>query len=151
MFPLPVRAQDLDAAARTVWAEARGEGFEGMFSVACVILNRTKRPCWWSRERGDGIPDDTIEAVCHDPWQFSCWNADDPNRPRMLALTGDDILYRAALTAVALAIISGKDPTCGSTHYMTRRRREKGWPKNWGEPRDPIVIIGEHLFYNDIE
>ena len=33
-----------DVLARTLWAEARGEGQAGMEAVACVILNRAAHP-----------------------------------------------------------------------------------------------------------
>ena len=72
-------AKDLDALARTCAGEARGETWEGMIAVCWVVKNRFLKPGWWTRERGDGIEDDTIEAACHDPKQFSCWNAHDPN------------------------------------------------------------------------
>ena len=56
---------DEDAVARTLWAEARGEGFEGMKAVAHVIINRWKR-----RHRKES----TLCGVATEPWQFSAWN-----------------------------------------------------------------------------
>ena len=45
---------DLDTLARTLWAEARGEGVAGMEAVAAVIMNRVNadlgnddKPDWW--------------------------------------------------------------------------------------------------------
>ena len=49
--------------ALTILGEARGEGKMGMYAVACVIQKR-------SIERSL-----TPAKVCHEPWQFSIWNA----------------------------------------------------------------------------
>ncbi len=32
-------------------------------------------------QRGDGIPDDTLAAVCREPNQFSAWNPSDLELP----------------------------------------------------------------------
>jgi spore germination cell wall hydrolase CwlJ-like protein len=55
--------------ARTLWAEARSQGGEGMHAVANVILNRAAQPDWWGKD---------IRSVCLAPYQFSCWNENDP-------------------------------------------------------------------------
>ena len=146
-----LRRIDIDTAARTVWAEARGEGPLGMRAVAWVMKNRLARPCWWSRERGDGTPDDTLEAVARDPWQFSCWNTDDPNLPKLLAADFDDIDFRRAWHAVLQAIDEPAqlDPTHGATHYHVY---ENGWPAGWG-PRSKwkeLSTIYHHRFYKEL-
>ena len=90
------RTEDLDTLARTLYGECRSESREGKIAVAHVIKNRADNPKWWCRKSGDGIPDDTIEAVCRHPWQFSCWNLDDPNRPKLLAATPADKKFASA-------------------------------------------------------
>ncbi|WP_341913694.1 cell wall hydrolase [Ferrovibrio terrae] len=143
------QARDLDTLARTLWGEARGEGRQGMIAVAWVILNRARKPCWWSRNKGDGIEDDTIEAVCRDPWQFSCWNVSDPNRAKLLAVDTADPAFRLAL-AVAEDALAGRlppDPTSGACHYKVS---SLPWPKDWGEPRDADFVHGHHAFYRGI-
>lgn len=146
-------SDDAEVLARTLWGEARGEGLIGMALVAQVILNRMRRPGWWTRQAGDGVPDDTIAAACLDPWQFSCWNAGDPNRAKLLALTDDDKIFRLAriIAGQAVAGTLGADATAGATHYMTAARRRQGWPKSWGTPKEPCAVVGRHLFYNDID
>ena len=65
--------KDRDILARTLWGEARGEGFDGQIAVAWTIRNRVfdgKAKSWW----GEGYAE-----VCLKPWQFSCWNQNDPN------------------------------------------------------------------------
>ncbi len=150
-YPLPADHADFhkDILARTLWGEARSEGRAGMEAVASVILNRHAKPCWWSRNKGDGIPDDTIAAVCLDPWQFSCWNKADPNRAKMLSVTTDDSEFSLALE-VANQAISGiiQDVTAGACHYKVVGWP---WPKSWGAERaQPDYAIGRHEFYRGI-
>ena len=71
--------QDVDVLARTIWGEARGEGFAGQVAVGWAIRNRVEadlgndgKPDWW----GEGYV-----GVCKAPWQFSCWNKNDPFPP----------------------------------------------------------------------
>lgn len=154
MTDLPVKPGeegfDLDILARTLWGEARSEGRKGMEAVASVIMNRLGRPGWWSRQRGDGIADDTIAAVCLDPWQFSAWNRNDPNRAKMLAVTEKDAAFSLAKEVAAQAIASTfPDPTGGACHYKTVGLP---WPKDWGAERpEPDYICGRHEFYRGID
>jgi len=148
----PSRYQrDLDTLARTLWGEARSERRAGMEAVAWVVMNRFARPCWWSRNRGDGIEDDTIEAVCRDPWQFSCWNPKDPNLPKLLGVDQQDRHFRLALEVAAQAM-SGQlppPPQPGACHYKVSSRP---WPKDWGPERPtPDYVVGHHSFYVGIK
>ena len=43
-----MQKNDLDILARTLYGEARGEGTEGMEAVANVIMNRYRKPKWYS-------------------------------------------------------------------------------------------------------
>jgi N-acetylmuramoyl-L-alanine amidase len=143
-----IRPQDIDSLTRTLWGEARSETLEGKVAVAHVVLNRLKRPGWWSRQRGDGIPDDSIEAVCRDPWQFSTWNSGDPNRAKLEAVDLGDGAFRDCMLAALLAVTGrAADPTRGSTHYHATRIRAPRWARG----RSPAVVIGRHLFFNDID
>ncbi len=79
---MPQRERDIDVLARTIWGEARGEGIAGQIAVGWCIRNRVEmdlhndgRPDWW----GEGY-----EGVCRAPWQFSCWNKNDPNFPYLV-------------------------------------------------------------------
>jgi N-acetylmuramoyl-L-alanine amidase len=147
-----IRERDIDALARTLWAEARGEGLTGMEAVACVIINRhivsiQENGFWWS-ENKDEIPDNTIEAVCRDPWQFSCWNKNDPNLDKLLSLTPDDRLFAVALK-IAEDAIDGKIPdiTRGATHYYNPKAVKS---PEWADGK-PLCIIGKHHFYRPSE
>lgn len=135
---------DLDIAARTVYGEARGEGWKGKVAVAWVIKNRSGKGKWWGH---------TIGEVCKYPYQFSAWLEGDPNRELMENTTlATDGLFRECLAACAAAFYGLEpDPTEGACWYMTQNRRLQGWPSSWGDPKEPCVAIGHHLFYNDAE
>ena len=136
---------DLDVMALTVWAESRGEGIKGQSAVAWVIRNRWEHPRWWSRNR-DAIPDDTIAAVVRDPWQFSCWNPNDPNRAR---LENPKTLLDSGVKNIRLIcekVLRSEipDPTDRSDHYCTTKIARY---TNWARGRKPVAIIGNHSFY----
>ncbi len=130
-----------DVVACTLWGEARNQGEEGMHAVACVIANR-----WHSRYRKCA----SAQAVCLDPWQFSCWLKNDPNQPRMLAVARrPDGPYQAAL-AIAGKLLQRTlgDITRGARHYYATSLRE---PPKWARGKAPCVVIGDHRFFNDVD
>lgn len=139
------RPIDLIAMARTLWGEARGEPREGQIAIAWVIRNRLENPGWWSRNQGDGIPDDTIEAVCRDPAQFSCWW--DAQAPRVRTRLAESL---GPLIELARAVLNGTepDPTGGADHYHTIARPEyaETWPPKWAVGQAGVTV-GRHLFY----
>jgi len=134
----------VDILARTLWGEARGEKVRGIEAVAALVMNRVKRAQdrggrhWW----GNSIP-----QVCLKPWQFSCWNPGDPNRVKLERVTQEDRAFRICLR-VARRAAAGvlDDPTLGATHYHTHAVTPP-----WARGRAPSAIIGNHLFYNDVE
>lgn len=138
---------DLETMALTVWAEARGEPVEGQRAVAWVIRNRYEHPGWWSRGKGDGIPDDTIAAVCRSKAQFSCWSASDPNHCRMYDLATGRTLACIRIRALCRDVLEAtglEDPTHGADHYCTRAVADK---TAWARGKVPVVTIGNHQFY----
>ena len=147
----PVAPPTADAAsdilARTLWGEARGEGWAGMQAVAHVVYNRVAARSWWGRD---------VVAVCRKPWQFSCWNVNDPNSSRLRSLSAADGLFNLALEAarsVAAAELAGTrrqpgaDPTDGATHYYAPHA--VATPK-WARGRQPCARIGRHLFFRGV-
>lgn len=129
-----------DILARTLWGEARGETISGIRAVAAVVLNRASRGprYWWGG---------TISQVCLMPYQFSCWNADDPNLHQLQAVTDADAQFRACLTIADLAI-AGKlsEVSLHATHYHTRFVHP-----SWAQGKLPCAETRGHLFYNNIE
>ncbi len=136
---------DLGIMALTVWAESRGEGVKGQAAVAWVIRNRWEHPRWWSRNR-DGIPDDTIAAVCLDPWQFSCWNPNDPNRARLVNPKTLQDGSVQAIRGICEQVLRSEilDPADRSDHYCTTKIARY---TSWARGRKPVAVIGNHSFY----
>lgn len=137
------RNREVDVLARTLYGEARGETVRGKEAVACVIMNRVRR----ARERGGYWWGCTVEQVCKRPWQFSCWNAKDPNREKILAVREGHRVFDTCLR-IARRAISGciEDMTRGATHYHT-----KYVTPPWSHGKPVSFTIGRHVFYNNIE
>lgn len=126
--------------ARTLWGEARGEGVGGMEAVACVVLNRVRRQTYWGK---------TVTEVCRKPYQFSCWNANDPNSSKLSRLTDQSPELTPALSIARAAIVNQlADTTAGATHYHARRLSP---PPRWARGHATCAEIGNHLFYNNID
>jgi N-acetylmuramoyl-L-alanine amidase len=128
---------ELDALARTLWGEARGEGRRGLEAVAAVALNRRALGRWGA----------DLAAVCRAPWQFSCWNANDPNRAKLLAVDARDPVFALCLEIAAEAL-AGRlaDPTGGATHYHAA-----GASPRWTRGLAPCARIGRHVFYRGVD
>jgi hypothetical protein len=138
--------EDLIIAAKTIWGESRSETKRGKLAVAHVLLNR------WRSTTGQWAKDDTLAKTCLRPWQFSAWNSSDPNLPKMQKVDLDDKLFRECMIAVLEAYDnSDKDPTWGSCHYITTSLLSKGWPRSWGPKKNPVVTIGVHAFFNNVQ
>lgn len=154
--------RDLLFCAATLAGEARGEGNSGMQAVMNVIQNRQKSGVrWWKTQIGDNVPDDTLAAVCVDPWQFSCWNdgtrdgqKKDPNFDLCARLADPDKFtenleydyFTRALSLAALALHGNlPDITHGSMHYHAR-----GISPKWARRKTPIIALKSHLFYNNV-
>ena len=134
---------DMDILARTIYGEARGEyfrndgGIASLICVANVIVNRAKQP----KRYGE-----TLAKVCKRPYQFSCWNRNDPNCVIISRVQqGDDKIFDLCLN-VAENVLKEQWPdlTEGSNHYHA------SWMKvypAWSIDRVPTKRIGQHLFY----
>lgn len=134
--------KEVDILARTIWGEARGEGELGMTAVACVILNRVqiskqKGGVWWGND---------LIGICQKPYQFSCWNINDPNREKLLTVTERDIYFATALRIAKRGVLGFLvDVTGGATHYHA-----KGISPYWARSLVSTASIGQHMFYKDV-
>jgi len=141
--PVPAAAEidvvDAHWMALTMWGEARREGEIGMRAVGHVIDNRRRSG------RHGGYATDTISEA----YQFSCWNANDPNR-RLLdtihRLRPGSVDHRAWEDAKRIAgeILEGRseDPTGGALFYHTLAVAPA-----WSRGIQPVRRIGSHLFF----
>lgn len=136
-------ANDIDVLARTLWGEARGEGPAGQVAVAWTIRNRVndgKAKSWW----GEGYA-----GVCQAPYQFSCWNKNDPNYPYLSGAKEIPPSQYAIVMRSARAVVDGTtpDPTGGATHYYAKSMKT---PPKWVVGAIKTVIIGNHVFFRNV-
>jgi spore germination cell wall hydrolase CwlJ-like protein len=134
---------ELVVLAKTIYGEARGEyyrlegGLSAFIAVANVIKNRSAYPTKYGR---------SITEICRKPYQFSCWNARDPNYIILQNInTEQDALFKLAFQ-VAEGVWRGEWPdiTKGSNHYHVRTMKQ--YP-SWSQGIKPRVCLGNHLFY----
>ncbi len=132
----------VDVLARTLWGEARNQGTHGMHAVANVVMNRVthaqkKGKFWWGNN---------VIQVCQKPYQFSCWNRDDPNFRKLQAVDESDLYFSSAVRIARRAVIGVlPDITNGATHYHT-----KVISPYWAKGKTPCADIGAHVFYRMI-
>jgi len=133
---------DLYALARTMWGEARGEGRQGMHAVANVIMNRYEQGI---RSNGKGRQfGRTVKEVAYKPWQFSVWNANDPNNALAGSVTESDPHFRSSLEIARKALARTlPDITNGADHYHTR-----AVAPNWSRGVSPVAVHGSHKFFD---
>jgi spore germination cell wall hydrolase CwlJ-like protein len=140
----PVTNEDIDILARTIYGEARGEytrpegGLAALIAIANVVLNRVAQRTWYGK---------TIKEVCLKPYQFSCWNQNDPNRTVIMTANPckDKIFQRCMEVATKTAAGEWPDLTFGSDHYYAV------WlpiAPTWSLGKHPMVKIGCHAFFN---
>jgi spore germination cell wall hydrolase CwlJ-like protein len=143
--PEAARARAVDTLARTVWAEARGEGYAGMQAVANVVMNRVA----FAQARGGYWWGDDVTEVCLKPWQFSCWNPGDPNREKLERVTAVESPIFATAMQIAEYAVDGvlEDITGGATHYHASYVTP-GWIDADGATK--TANIGAHRFYRGI-
>lgn len=136
------RESAIDTLARTLYGEARGEKVRGIEAVAAVIINRVE----FALKRGGYWWGSDVETVCLRPWQFSCWNANDPNRNKILLVEETNKVFGICLRVARRALAGTlKDPTKGATHYHV-----KGLLPAWARKQIPCAEVGHHIFYKGI-
>ena len=135
--------------ALAIYGEARGESYGGKVGVASVILNRLKKGGWFGK---------TLKDVILKPYQFSCFNDNDPNRIKLLAIAlAWDMFYKKDLVLrecydLAKKMLDPdnftvfKDNVLGATHYKT-----KDCKATWADKMKLVAVIGNHEFYSEEE
>lgn len=108
--------------AKIIYAEARGEPFEGQVAVGAVVLNRVRDPRF----------PNTITEVIYQKGQFI------PVSDGTINLTPNQTAIRAAKTA-----LSGVDPSGGALFFYNPKIATTTW---WFENRPVTRVIGNHVF-----
>ncbi len=133
-----MNAWDIEIVARTVKAEAGGEGHDGMRAVAHVIKNRFESGKWYAGK--------TMAGTCGMSFQFSCWNTDDKARVQIFNGPIDDPVLEEARVIVRSLDVD-EDLTQESTHYYSTKMPQA---PNWVEGATFTVQIGAHRFYKGV-
>lgn len=134
-------ATDMLTLARTIYGEAAGEPWMGKEAVAHVVLNRSR----------SGRYPASVTEVCLQPKQFSCWNANDPNFPKIRNLQpGADTVFDNCCEIAGKALHGLlNDPTGGALHYHADYIDKPSWVVR--SPSAKLTaMIGHHLFYTGI-
>lgn len=114
-------SSSLNLISKFVYAEARGEPYNGQVAVAAVILNRVK----------DSRFPNTVSGVVYQPGAFTCVSDGQIN------LTPNSTAQKAAQDA-----INGWDPSYGAVYYFNPNTATNKWI--WSRP--VTVTIGKHRF-----
>lgn len=118
-----------ETVAITILAEARGEGEKGMYAVACVIAQRS-----FDRHI-------SADKVCTQKWQFSCWNANDPQRNKLHSLLKLPEAKYAMKLAESLNTLD-RSYIGFANHYHT-----SAVTPSWSKGKTPVRVIGNHKFF----
>lgn len=117
--------EDLNLMAKIVYAESKGEPYEGKVAVASVILNRVLSP---------GFPD-SIKDVVLQPNAFSCVVNGEINE------VPNEECFNAVYDA-----IKGNDPTNEALFFYNPSIATCSWMKEI--EKTDSKSIGQHLFFN---
>lgn len=130
--------RNVEWSARIAWGEARGEPDGGMQAVINVMVNR----------RADPRYPNSLAAVARQYRQFTAYNENDPNRPKLEAVAEDDPEFQRAKRLALYAELGILwDITDGATHYHSDTIDRPAYLTN----SDITATIGNHVFYREAE
>lgn len=124
-YTLSLTKDDIHLMSKVVYAESRGEPFDGKIAVASVILNRTAN---------SHFPN-TIKEVITQKNAFSCVI------DGKIDVEPDKDSYNAVIKA-----IEGYDPTGKALYFYNPKIATCPWMKNIEKTGEKI--IGQHIFFN---
>jgi spore germination cell wall hydrolase CwlJ-like protein len=99
-----------------------------------------KAKSWW----GEGYA-----GVCQKPYQFSCWNKNDPNYAYLSGAKPIPFREFAQAQIAADQVLAGKvpDPTGGATHYYATTMPK---PPVWAKGAKQTLKFGRHVFFKSV-
>lgn len=121
---LYVTQSDVDLLAKLIYAESRGEPYEGKVAVASVVLNRVLNP---------EFPN-SIQGVIFQPKAFSCV------KNGTITAYPDDNCYSAVYEA-----LKGVDPTNEALYFYNPSTATCSWMKSTAKQN--VTTIGHHVFF----
>lgn len=138
------------AAALTVYGEAKNQSVSGLIAVLSVMRNRVKAGRFGSGWKG----------VVFKPSAFSCWNENDPNRAQLLQLgfsmlngtiaTQQNPVFDVCFWLAEKMVENVYNSNVGdATHYYAPAVVDMpAWAKSPGATRK--TVIGSHVFYSNV-
>jgi hypothetical protein len=124
-------SNELDLLARLVYAEAKGENYEGQVAVASSVLNRVLHPDFPNTL--SGVINQVVVSGGKRYYQYE----------PVLNGTIHTPPSQAAKDAVSDALV-GWDPSLGATGFFAPK---KVGPSSWVWSRPATVTIGNHRFF----
>lgn len=121
---LYVTQSDVDLLAKLIYAESRGEPYEGKVAVASVVLNRVLSP---------EFPN-SIQGVIFQPKAFSCV------KNGSITAYPDENCYAAVYEA-----LKGVDPTNNALYFYNPSTATCSWMKS--TEKQNVKTIGHHVFF----
>lgn len=115
--------------ALCVWREARGESELGMRLVAQTIRNRVDDKRW----------PNTYVGVITQPWQFSAFNANDPNVTKYP--DDADAAWPKCVAAAQAVLDSSGNPFTTANHYCVNTLKPA-----WFDQNRVVAQEGNHVF-----
>lgn len=128
----------------TLIGESRGDAIESQVGVGCVIRNRVL-----SKKK-------SYKEICLQPFQFSCWNKDDPNRVLL-----DNLIIvlnaggkfetpshvQCAFVAKGIINFNIMDNTRGSLNYLSSLLYNSSHKPSWASNVYFSIVHGNHTFF----
>ncbi|WP_228728376.1 cell wall hydrolase [Brevibacillus composti] len=116
-----ISKRDIELLSRLVYAEGRGEPYEGQVAIAAVVLNRVESPQF----------PNTVPGV------IFARNAFSPVQDGQLSHRTNDTARKAVMDA-----INGKDPSGGALYFFNPKTATSDWI--WS--RKQTLRIANHVF-----
>lgn len=139
----PLEEQEEDVLlAMCIFGEGRGQSDEAKLGVANVVRTRVQ-----ARRKHYGLG---WAGVILKPLQFSCFNSNDPNRPKLLEpLKWEQLPTWASCWEIARKVYQGieRDNTLGATHYFDDSLAPH--PPPWAARMTPTVKISALNFFRE--
>ncbi|MDR0631298.1 MAG: cell wall hydrolase [Holosporales bacterium] len=134
---------DILVLAQTIYGEARGElnymegGLAALIAVGNVVVNRLSKT-------------QSVESVCKQPLQFSCWNSTDPNllEIKNATVARPPEFVTCLWVAEGVLRMNWPDLTNGATHYYSHHMKT---PPYWAPKMKIQAKIGHHIFLKEKE
>ncbi len=118
---ITLQENEMQLLAKAVYAEAKGEPYEGQIAIAAVILNRIEHP---------EFPN-TVAGVIYQPLAFQIVANGEINQEP------DNLSLQASFEA-----LQGLDPTNGALYFYNPNKTKNKWIRS----RPVLKTIGKHIF-----